>query len=270
MRRVLTFLLPLLVLYLGWLLLLLVGQRQLIYLRDGLQTIPGVVGGIPGLRTYRIAVPGGEVDAWFIPPSGPTPAPALIFTHGNAELIDYSVGDFAEFARKGLGVIMVEYPGYGRSTGRPSFETIEAVVLGAYDTLVAQPEVDRERVVAYGRSLGGGAAAALSQKRPLAALVFQSAFTSLRPYARRYLAPGFLIRDRFEVEEAVRAFRGPVLLVHGRSDQVVPYSHSEALVEAAADGTLVTHECGHNDCPPDWGAHVERVIAFLAVKEIVR
>jgi fermentation-respiration switch protein FrsA (DUF1100 family) len=250
--------------------LLFIVQRQLIYLSGGLPTIPGVERGLPGLRAFRVSFPGGEVDAWFIPPSRPTRSPALIFTHGNAELIDYSVGEFAEFARRGIGVMLVEYPGYGRSTGRPSFATIEAAVLGAYDTLAVQPEVDPERIVAYGRSLGGGAAAALSRKRPLAALVFQAAFTSLRPYARRYLAPAFLVRDRFEVEDAVRVFRGPALFMHGRSDQVVPYSHSEVLVAAAADGTLVTYECGHNDCPPDWRAHVERVVAFLAEKGIVR
>jgi hypothetical protein len=227
------------------------------------------------------------VDAWFLPPArgataaagttvgeqahtDPGRAPALIFTHGNAELIDYAAADFASFARRGVGVLLVEYPGYGRSSGRPSFATIEAAVLGAYDTLVAQPEVDGSRIVAYGRSLGGGAAAALAARRPLAALVFQAVFTSLRSYAARYLAPGFLLRDRFEVLEAVRRFRGPVLVAHGRWDEVVPYAHGQALAEAAADGTLVSYDCRHNDCPPDWEAHVGRVVDFLVQKGVLR
>jgi fermentation-respiration switch protein FrsA (DUF1100 family) len=263
-----------LIVYAVWLTLLFVGQRQLIYLSAGLPTVPGVERSHTGLRTFRIPVPGGEVDAWFLPPAFPTSTaatrtPALIFTHGNAELIDYSVSDFASFTRHGIGVMMVEYPGYGRSTGRPSFETLEATVVGAYDTLIAQPEVDRDRIVAYGRSLGGGPAAVLSTRRPIAAIVLQSVFTTLRSYAARYLAPGFLVRDRFEVLDVVRAFRGPVLIVHGRHDNVVPYAHGEALADGASDGRLITHDCSHNDCPPDWDAHVEQVVAFLKEKGIV-
>jgi fermentation-respiration switch protein FrsA (DUF1100 family) len=267
--RPMTFLLTVLIAYSSWLGLLYVAQRQLIYLSRGLPTIPGVERSLPGLRALRIPFDGGEVDAWFVPPAGPYPAPAMIFTHGNAELIDHAAAGMAEFARRGLGVLLVEYPGYGRSTGRPSFTTIEAVMLRAYDWLAEQPEVDRGRIVAYGRSLGGGPAAALSLERPLAALVFQSAFTSLRPYAARYLAPGFLVRDRFEVLEAVRSFRGPVLITHGRTDVVVPYWHGEALAEGAADATLDSFDCGHNDCPPEWGAHVERVVAFLTEKGVM-
>jgi fermentation-respiration switch protein FrsA (DUF1100 family) len=265
----LSFISAILLVYAAWLLLLFIGQRQLIYLSGGLATIPGVERSLPGLRAFRIAFDGGEVDAWFLPPVSPTPAPALIFTHGNAELIDHAAPGMAEFAKRGVGVLLVEYPGYGRSTGRPSFTTIDAVILQAYDWLVEQPEVDRDRIVAYGRSLGGGPAAALSQKRDVAALLFQSAFTSLRPYAARYLAPGFLVRDRFEVLDAVRAFQGPVLVMHGRSDVVVPYWHGEALAEGAPDGTLISFDCGHNDCPPDWEAHVESVTGFLAQKGVV-
>jgi fermentation-respiration switch protein FrsA (DUF1100 family) len=270
---VLKLLLPALIVYAAWLTLLFVGQRQLIYLSAGLPTVPGVERSHAGLRAFRIPVPGGEVDAWFLPPATASSAearsPALIFTHGNAELIDYSVSDFAEFSRRGIGVMMVEYPGYGRSTGRPSFQTIEAAMIGAYDTLIAQPEVNRDRIIAYGRSLGGGPAAMLSTRRPIEALVLQSAFTTLRAYATRYLAPGFLVRDRFEVLEAVRAFRGPVLIVHGRGDEIVPYAHGHALATGASDGRLITHECAHNDCPPDWKAHVEQVVAFLNDKGIL-
>lgn len=270
MRALLNLLLLGLAGYLAWLLLLFVAQRQLIYLRGGLPTVPDVARSLPGLRAFRIPVPGGEVDAWFLPPAGGAAAPALIFTHGNAELIDHSAYDFASFARRGVGVMLVEYPGYGRSTGRPSQATIEAAVLGAYDVLVAQPEVDPTRVVAYGRSLGAGAAVALAGRRPLAAMVLQSPFTSLAAFAARYFAPGFLVRDRFEVLEAVRAFQGPVLVVHGRRDEIVPYAQGRAVAEAAPDGTLVTHDCAHNNCPPDWERHVDAVVGYLVEKGVMR
>lgn len=268
-RRVSTFLLLGVLFYVGWLGLLYVKQRELIYMSRGLPTIPGVERSLPDLRAFRIPFDGGDVDAWFLPPAGPLPAPAMIFTHGNAELIDHSAPEMFDFTEHGIGVLLVEYPGYGRSTGRPSFTTIEAVMLKAYDLLVEQPEVDSQRIVGYGRSLGGGPAAALSLKRDMAALVFQSTFTSLRPFAARYMAPGFLMRDRFEVLEAVRAFRGPVMITHGRRDVMVPYWHGEALAAGAKDGTLETFDCGHDDCPPDWGRHVERVVGFLTEKGVV-
>jgi fermentation-respiration switch protein FrsA (DUF1100 family) len=166
--------------------------------------------------------------------------------------------------------MLVEYPGYGRSRGSPSFATVRAAALAAYDELVAQPEVDPELVVAYGRSLGSGAAAILSHERRLAAMILQSAFTTPRAFARRYLLPGFLVRDRFEVLEAVRTFRNPVLIVHGRRDEVIPFAHGEALAREAADATFVVHDCAHNDCPPQWDEHVRLVLAFLQEKQIAR
>jgi fermentation-respiration switch protein FrsA (DUF1100 family) len=141
--------------------------------------------------------------------------------------------------------------------------------LAAFDTLAVQPEVDPGRIVAYGRSLGSGAAAVLARERSVPALILQSAFTSTRAFARRYLLPGFLVRDRFEVLDAVRAFSGPSLVIHGERDEVIPVSHGRALAAAASDATLVLHSCGHNDCPPDWGAHVESVIRFLRAEGIL-
>jgi pimeloyl-ACP methyl ester carboxylesterase len=224
---------------------------------------------IPGLRTFRLPLADGEVDAWFLPPGLEGPRPALLFTHGNAELIDDWVDALRSFARRGVGVMLVEYPGYGRSGGTPSYRSIRAAALAAYDELVRQPEVDPARVVAYGRSLGAGASAVLAQERPLAAMVLLSAFTTPRAFARRYLLPGFLVRDRFEVLQAVTAFRGPVLVVHGERDEVIPFAHGRALAAAGVDAILIAHDCAHNDCPPDWEQHVEQVLRFLAAKGVL-
>ena len=88
-----------------------------------------------------------------------------MFAHGNAELIDYWPEEFDEPRRWGAGVLLVEYPGYGRSDGAPSQDSITESMLAAYDWARQHADVDASRIIPYGRSLGGGAAAIARTRR---------------------------------------------------------------------------------------------------------
>jgi len=215
---------------------------------------------IAGLEVVQLL--DGDVEAWWMPPVPETAprSPALIFFHGNGELIDHWVMEFQEARRMGLGVLLVEFPGYGRSGGTPSEKSVVATALEAYDYLAGRPDVDRDRIIGYGRSLGGGAVCALSRERELAALVLESTFTSAREMARGLGAPGFLVRDVFDNESAVAEFAGPILIVHGEHDRLIPVAHARRLRELSERASLVTRPCGHNDCPRLWTA----LRAFLA------
>jgi pimeloyl-ACP methyl ester carboxylesterase len=192
----------------------------------------------------------------------------VIFTHGNMELVDEWVGSFEPLRRAGAGVLLIEYPGYGRSTGLATERSVTEATVAAYDLLAGlRGEVDPERIVAFGRSVGGGPAAALARQRPLAALLLSSSFTDVGAYARRYFVPRLLVRHPFDSEGAVRAFRGPVLVQHGTRDRTVPLVHGERLAAAAADGRLLRYECGHNDCP--WGPMLDDAIAFLRARGVL-
>ncbi len=208
------------------------------------------------------------MEAWYLPPlvSAGAPAPLLLFTHGNGELIDYWPEDFEEPRRWGLAVLLVEYPGYGRSGGVATQLSVTATVLAAFDWACQQRSVDSTRIIAYGRSVGGGAAAVLADERPVAALILESTFTSIRAFAIRFGAPGLLVRDRFDNLAAVRRFQGPLLILHGDYDQTIPVAHGRALHAAQPASEFYLMPCGHNDCPRPWPA-IER---FLAKHQLLR
>jgi fermentation-respiration switch protein FrsA (DUF1100 family) len=219
-----------------------------------------------GAESVWLEAGGVRSEAWYLPARvGSGPRPLLIYTHGNGELIDDWGGEFDLPREWGVNVLLVEYPGYGRSGGSPSQRSITAAMVAAYDWAIARPEVDPKRIVAYGRSLGGGAACALARQRHVDALVLESTFTSVRSLAARLGVPGFMVLDPFDNLAFLREFDGPILLVHGTRDAVVPVDEARALHAAASRSELELLTCGHNDCPRPW----PRVREFLAAHALV-
>ena len=208
----------------------------------------------PGVEQIWLAASFGRVEAWYLPAaaSATRPAPLLVFSHGNAELIDYWPEEFDEPRRWGFAVLLVEYPGYGRSEGTPSQASITEGMLAAYDWAAKNPAVDASRIVPYGRSLGGGAAVVLAAARPVPALILESSFSSVTAFAAGFGAPGLIVRDKFDSVATLKSFKRPVLILHGDRDDLVPPHHANALAEAAHGATLKFLPCGHNDCPRPW------------------
>jgi uncharacterized protein len=228
-------------------------QRSIIYPGRFLQAPDGKPGPPPEGHPLWLSAGSGRVEGCFLPARTKASGkhPAVLYFHGNGELIDVLPDQVEGFRAIGMGVLLVEYPGYGRSEGAPSEETITAAAVAGYDALLERADVDPQRIVAYGRSLGSGPACALSRRRRLAALVLQSPFTSIRPFARRYLLPGFLVRDVYDNMTALKAFPGPVLIMHGRFDDIVPFSEGKALARYALHAEFKEFSCSHNDFPPD-------------------
>ena len=135
-------------------------QRNILFPRYQIPVPPDGTPAPEGVERIWLDTVSGKVEAWFIPPvlpPGRKSAPAVIFGHGNGELIDFWPRELNSLARMGLGVLLVEYPGYGRSGGHPSQKSIGHVFVDAFDWLVARQDVDADRIVFFGRSLGGGA-----------------------------------------------------------------------------------------------------------------
>ena len=90
-----------------------------------------------------------------------------------------------------------------------------------------------------------------------------STFTSIRAFTRRYLAPPFLVLDPFDNLTTVRNYPGPILILHGSKDDLIPYKHGKMLHQAARNSKLITYTAGHNDFPPDWERFWKDVETFL-------
>lgn len=216
----------------------------------------------PHVEKLRVG-PGGVSEAWFFAPAGPESYPVLVFGHGNGELIDDWVLDFETPRRWGVGVLLVEFPGYGRSGGAPSQDAIVRAFVDAYDAIAGRDEVTE--MIGYGRSLGGGAICQLARERELTALILESTFSSVTDMARGFGVPAWLVRDPFDNQSVLAAYPGPILLMHGTVDAIVPFEHAERNHAAAVTSQLYAVECGHNDCPRPW----RRIRKFLEEAGIV-
>ncbi len=259
--------------YAAYCLVLFFLQRQMIFPRYHIGPARDSWTNIPGMEKNWIETSAGKIETWFLPPvktSGEKKSPAVIFAHGNAELIDFCPGELIPLTQLGIGVLLVEYPGYGRSKGSPSQKSITEAFVMAYDTLSARKDVDSSRIVLFGRSIGGAVVCALADKRPSAAMILVSTPTSVKSFALRYFVPGFLVRDPFENLSVVKYYLNPILFIHGKYDDIIPYGHGRTLYKAAKKGRMITYNCGHNDCPPDVDIYWKDVGTFLQEAGILK
>jgi pimeloyl-ACP methyl ester carboxylesterase len=264
-RRILTFVLVApVVLYLSMMCLLYLNQSSMIYPGTRNRVQP-VAPGTEGADLLKIPTADGNVDAIFLPAMDDTAArrPVAIFAHGNGEVIDYWLTGLQSFRDRGIGVLLVEYPGYGRSAGSPSEASIRAAMSAAYDRIAADPRVDRARIFGFGQSLGGAAICALARDRPLRALILESAFPSLDIFADGYWAPRFLLRDHFDNVSSVRHFPGRVLVIHGKEDQLVPWQLVRVFASASPRVTFKLYDCGHGCWDPDHLPFWQDAMPFL-------
>lgn len=241
-------------LYLLYCGLLFVFQRRVMYPTKLIQPLEPPEKTYEKIKKIWLTSSRGKTETWFFPPATGTedgPAPAIIFAHGNAELIDSLAYEFEWLTGEGFALLFVEYPGYGRSEGHPTQARIMETLLAAYDMLVQQPGINPNKIILFGRSIGGGAICTIADKRPSAGMILISTFTDTRSFATHYLAPGFLIRDVYDNLSILKAYPNPVLIAHGKYDEVVPFSHAVKLAAAAHLATLIPYAVGHGDCPPD-------------------
>lgn len=221
----------------------------------------------PGAIQHWLETPDGwRVESWLFLPAGvsaDSPAPAVIFFHGNSDYIETKL-EYAEFyTAQGFACLMVEYRGYRRSTGEPSEAALRADAIALYDWIAAQPQINPSRIAVHGHSLGAAIAAGLAGERPVAALVMVSPFRSLPALFGRYGLPGALARENFDNIASIEAYAGPILIVHGEKDEIAPVRHARELAaKAGEEGTLIIYPGVDHDVPWDWRVFGRDLIDF--------
>lgn len=193
-------------------------------------------------------------------------APGIIlFFHGNGGALD-SWGDLAsDFVDKtGWSIWIVDYPGYGKSTGRV---TSEAELHDMASTVLAETKkLAPKKIVLDGRSLGSGIASRLASESAVDGVILETPYYNGTDLAKVMfpLLPTFLLRYRLPSNEWVKKIKSPILVIHGTDDQVIPYSHGQRLFnEVPGKKEFLTIKGGsHNDLP-DFDEYWNGVKGFL-------
>ena len=176
---------------------------------------------------------------------------AILFLHGNAGNASHRLPNAVALRNLGAHVLLLDYRGYGRSSGRPSEEGLYADARAGLAYLIDSQGIREERVVLFGRSLGGAVAVDLAQDRRLGGVILESAFSSLSDAGSQHFSRAVrpLLRGSYDSAAKIAKARAPLLFFHGNRDTIVPYALGRALYEAAPEPkSFVTLEgAGHND-----------------------
>ena len=210
-------------------------QRRLLYMpREELVGTPNDA----GLAYEDVRLRNGlgtDIHAWWVPHD--RPRFTLLFSHGNGGNISHRLESLRIFHDLGLSVLIYDYSGYGQSRGEPGEEATGADALAAWDWLVRERGVDPGSVILFGRSLGGAVAAELAARLAErgvapAGLILESTFSSV-PDMGALLYPWLpvrrLARFRYDSENVLRNVTLPVLFLHSREDDIVPFELGKRL-----------------------------------------
>jgi hypothetical protein len=215
-------------LYLGMAAILYFAQRSLMYFPETIHTTPAAAG-LPEAEEVALTTADGEhIIAWHAAPRDNKPV--IIYFHGNGGALRYRVERFRKLIRNGIGLVAVEYRGYGGSSGSPSEAGLIADGEAAYAFAAAR--YPAQQIVLWGESLGTGVAVALAAEKPVGRVILEAPFTSAAAVAAIrywYLPVRLLMKDQFRSDERIGKVTAPVLILHGMRDHIVPFAMGEEM-----------------------------------------
>lgn len=170
----------------------------------------------------------------------------ILYSHGNSE----DLGDIKQILEKlhdwGFSVFAYDYRGYGTSQGQPTESHAYEDINSAYNYLTQNLKISPEKIIVLGRSVGGGSAVNLAMQKPVAGLIIESSFIS----AFQVIVPFRILPfDKFSNLENIKKVKCPILVIHGKADDIIPFAHGEKLFNAAISPKLYlwVEEANHND-----------------------
>ena len=192
---------------------------------------------------------GVRLNGWFIP--SPNAKYTILFCHGNGGNIMHRLDSINIFYELGLNCFIFDYRGYGNSTGKPSEEGTYTDARAAYDWLIKDKKIRPENIIVFGRSLGGSIGANLAANAEVGGLVVESSFTSFVDIGKKfypYMPVKWFARFKYETINYIREVNYPVMVIHSRNDELIPFELGQEIFEAANEPKkFVEIYGGHND-----------------------
>ncbi len=235
--------------YVALALLLFVFQKKLIFFPTA------EIGMTPAsndwdFEEFTLSVDGFKTSGWYIPAQTET-GRTVLFSHGNAGNMGDRLETIRVFRGLGFNTAIYDYGSYGNSGGGVSEERCYADARAVWNYLTQERGIPASSIALFGRSLGGGVTAQLATEVAAAAVILESTFFSI-PRLAKELHPvfpaGLLVRHRFESGSKVADIEEPILHIHSPDDELIPYSHGQALFSASTEPKeFLELRGGHND-----------------------
>lgn len=212
--------------------LLYVFQERLIFFPQ-----PGRVAPFDGMNEVEIATSDGEkLIAWYA--EAQKGCPTVLLFHGNASRLDGDHWRYKRLMDRGVGVVALAWRGYSGSTGKPNERGLHFDALAGYEWATGKMGISASSLIIHGISIGTGPAVKLSADRTVGALILEAPYVSVRKLASQqvWMFPvGLLLRNTFRSDLWIGDVKAPILVAHGTSDTVIPFSHGERLFEMAPE-----------------------------------
>jgi pimeloyl-ACP methyl ester carboxylesterase len=206
-----------------------------------------------------------KISAVHLP--NPSAEYTILYIHGNAEDIGDVQPVLERLNKWGFSIFAYDYRGYGTSDGKPGELNAYQDAEAAYTYLTQKLQVPPNKIIVYGRSVGGGSAVDLATRHPIAGLILESTFTS----AFRVVVPFPLLPfDKFSNLKKLPQVHCPILVMHGQADQTIPIKHGYKLYESAANPkmSLWIDGAGHDDLT--WVADEQHRKTLAAFQQLIK
>jgi fermentation-respiration switch protein FrsA (DUF1100 family) len=197
----------------------------------------------------------GEKDsicAWFFPKSvNYLTHKTILFANGNAGNMSYRLETILFLNKLGANVLMFDYRGYWKSSGKPSEQATYEDITASYKWLVEVKGIRPENIILFGRSLGGAVAIDLAARVNCGGLIVESSFTSTGAMASHvfpFFPVGFLSKYKYDSLSKIKSVNCPVLVTHSPDDEIIPFGMGQVLFDEAREPKqFVQISGGHND-----------------------
>jgi fermentation-respiration switch protein FrsA (DUF1100 family) len=233
-------------LYLLLCLFFVLHQRQFQYTLGGTRSTPESAAAA-GFAEVKVPTEDGErLDGWWLPPAAGRGV--VLFLHGTPGTVPNQVWRLSQLQQSGLGILAIDWRGYGGSTGQPTEWGLRADARAGFDFIHAA--APQSGIAVFGESLGTGPAVALARDRPVAGILLNAPYASVR---RLYELRGpvvpyrWLLTDQFDSEALIGAVGVPVMILHGTADPAIPVDEARRLYAAAKEpkSIIVVEGAGH-------------------------